>query len=167
MLRSDLPLRLEYTHEYTQVYTVVNSAPPRYDQNNTVSSVIMLLYQECLRSLSLSIPVSMLVTTLNHRLHLTMSAPDRPLEQQHDTTGDSEANANDFMSGEEIKPTGTMGWDGPNDPSNPLNWSPFNRNLYVVVVSLFTLVALVVFPDSLLFVSSYFFSVELRPPYFS
>ncbi|OJJ02228.1 hypothetical protein ASPVEDRAFT_131428 [Aspergillus versicolor CBS 583.65] len=38
-------------------------------------------------------------------------------------------------------PTNTMGWDGPNDPSNPLNWSPFNRNLHVVVVSLFTLVA--------------------------
>lgn len=91
-----------------------------------------------------------------------MSALDRPLEQEHDATGDLEANANDVMPGEEIKPTNAVGWDGPNDPSNPLNWSLFNRNLHVVIVSLFTLVALVVFPSSLLFVSPYFFSMASR-----
>lgn len=74
-----------------------------------------------------------------------MAAPDRPLEQQNDTTEDPEANAKHLLSGGELKPSNTVGWDGPNDPSNPLNWSPFNRNLHVVIVSLFTLIALVVF----------------------
>ncbi len=32
-------------------------------------------------------------------------------------------------------------WDGPDDPENPLNWSSTKKNLHVVIVSLFTLVA--------------------------
>lgn len=32
-------------------------------------------------------------------------------------------------------------WDGPNDPTNPLNWSSTKKNLHVVIVSLFTLAA--------------------------
>ncbi len=32
-------------------------------------------------------------------------------------------------------------WDGPDDPSNPLNWSPIKKNLHIGVVSIFTLSA--------------------------
>lgn len=32
-------------------------------------------------------------------------------------------------------------WNGPDDPENPLNWSKTKKNLHVVIVSLFTLVA--------------------------
>lgn len=34
-------------------------------------------------------------------------------------------------------------WDGPNDPENPLNWSSSKKNMHVIIVSLFSLAALV------------------------
>lgn len=36
-------------------------------------------------------------------------------------------------------------WNGPDDPENPLNWSPFKKNLHVAIVSLFTLTAFVLY----------------------
>ncbi|GAQ03719.1 uncharacterized transporter C1529.01 [Aspergillus lentulus] len=33
----------------------------------------------------------------------------------------------------------STGWDGPNDPENPLNWSSCKRNLHIIIVSLLTL----------------------------
>lgn len=35
-------------------------------------------------------------------------------------------------------------WDGPDDSANPLNWSSFKSNLHVIIVSVFTLYALVI-----------------------
>ena len=32
-------------------------------------------------------------------------------------------------------------WDGPDDPEHPLNWSKTQKNLHLVIVSLFTLAA--------------------------
>lgn len=32
-------------------------------------------------------------------------------------------------------------WDGPDDPEHPLNWSKTQKNLHLLVVSLFTLAA--------------------------
>lgn len=34
-------------------------------------------------------------------------------------------------------------WDGPHDPENPLNWSSSKKNMHVIIVSLFSLAALV------------------------
>lgn len=32
-------------------------------------------------------------------------------------------------------------WESPDDPKNPLNWSPLRKNVNIGLVSLFTLVA--------------------------
>lgn len=40
--------------------------------------------------------------------------------------------------------TNIVDWDGPDDSANPLNWSSFKSNLHVIIVSVFTLYALVI-----------------------
>ncbi|GIJ90087.1 MFS transporter fsa7 [Aspergillus pseudoviridinutans] len=42
------------------------------------------------------------------------------------------------MDNESAEPE-TTGWDSPNDPENPLNWSSYKRNLHIIIVSLLTL----------------------------
>ncbi|KAK2612517.1 MFS transporter fsa7 [Conoideocrella luteorostrata] len=44
---------------------------------------------------------------------------------------------------ESIAPTDpdVVDWDSPDDPANPLNWTSAKKNLHVILVSLFTLVA--------------------------
>ncbi|KAF7155582.1 hypothetical protein CNMCM5623_008124 [Aspergillus felis] len=44
------------------------------------------------------------------------------------------------MDKESAEPEST-GWDSPNDPENPLNWSSCERNLHIIIVSLLTLTA--------------------------
>lgn len=39
----------------------------------------------------------------------------------------------------------TVGWDGPTDPQNPLNWSATRKNIYSIVISLFILNASVLY----------------------
>jgi hypothetical protein len=58
---------------------------------------------------------------------------NNPLEPTHSGTAEDVSN--------ESKDPNIVDWDGPDDPENPLNWSTAKKNVHVVVVSLFTLVA--------------------------
>lgn len=53
--------------------------------------------------------------------------------------GDMEANR---TSNETNSPDDNIvDWDGPDDPENPLRWSKTKKNVHIVIVSIFALVA--------------------------
>ena len=77
-----------------------------------------------------------------------VSAPDD--SQLEARRGNIRANIGDALE-KPSSSTGTMvdeptdpnvvDWDGPHDPEHPLNWSKTQKNLHLVIVSLFTLAA--------------------------
>lgn len=60
--------------------------------------------------------------------------PEEPAVKQETPDDNSQPNEQD---------PNIVDWDGPEDPANPLNWSKFLRYLHIILVSLFTLYALV------------------------
>ena len=59
------------------------------------------------------------------------------VEQQRPVENSSLA----FEKRAEVRAPPVNDWDGPDDPEHPLNWSKTQKNLHLVIVSLFTLAA--------------------------
>ncbi|KAH8893689.1 MFS general substrate transporter [Thozetella sp. PMI_491] len=61
--------------------------------------------------------------------------PDSPGSASPETSSDVEKNA-----GSAGGPPNALGWDGPDDPDNPMNWPKTKRYMQIVVIAVYTLI---------------------------